>query len=396
MTAFEAQADLLRAFLDGRAPIVERIDRLLARLHKASPSVPDAAGVRRSVEDCFYAATGHSFERSRMRGSLEAARADDGLRPRTMAGVHNDLIDPADLIARALHFWRVSRWSGALDRAKFAHTVFNAFLLRQLELASLRLWDGEPARAGERLRDLQPLLDGLWSGSPPDQPTLVRDARWLLPLAQSPTNEGLAPYFLFAERVVDSLPSDDALEVQRATVVLAGGHLRSQLRHYELQGSAVADRNVVLKSRRSNALDFSILVQGLAALLAAYERAVAQGNPHQRRQLAGAIAQGVSADPELFVERLELLGPYTMIETLFLTRSGEGRVDYSPTGRRHLRLLREYAASMTRHAAQLADDLAAHRPTSDGYSPFGAVFGFASSLTELLAMRALLREPASG
>ena len=64
----------------------------------------------------------------------------------------------------------------------------------------------------------------------------------------------------------------------------------------------------------------------------------------QRLDLAGAILQGVSPDPELFLNRVELLGAYSMIEHLFVTTDGDGHAVYTPMGRRHVQLLREYDA----------------------------------------------------
>ena len=60
-------------------------------------------------------------------------------------------------------------------------------------------------------------------------------------------------------------------------------------------------------------------MQGLVPLLAAYEHAVISGDGEKRIELADAICQGVSPDPELFINRIELLGAYSMVEHLFMT-----------------------------------------------------------------------------
>ena len=81
------------------------------------------------------------------------------------------------------------------------------------------------------------------------------------------------------------------------------------------------------------------LIQGLVPLLEAYEHAMRSGDGQQRLELATAIYQGISPDPELFLNRLDLLSPYSMIEHLFITTGGDGHVAYTPTGQRHLQLV---------------------------------------------------------
>ncbi len=153
----------------------------------------------------------------------------------------------------------------------------------------------------------------------------VRDARWLFPLAQSPTTDELHGYFEVAERIATTLTEADRLEIHKASVRMAGGHLRSQLRHVATQkGVSLDDHDLTLSTRKSNALDLATLIQGLVPLLAAYEHAAHSGDADQRLDLADAICQGVSPDPELFVNRLDLLGPYSMIEYLFITTSAMG------------------------------------------------------------------------
>src|SRR5262249_52336713 len=154
----------------------------------------------------------------------------------------------------------------------------------------------------------------LWRITPSDQPVLVRDARWLIPVAQSPTTDELAPYFEVAEKIAETLSEEDRIETHKAGVRMAGGHLRSQLRHVSVQkGVSLNENSLVLSTRTSNALDLALLVQGLAPLLDAYEHARHSGDGQKRFELADAICQGISPDPELFLNRLDLLGPYSMI-----------------------------------------------------------------------------------
>jgi hypothetical protein len=100
--------------------------------------------------------------------------------------------------------------------------------------------------------------------------------------------------------------------------------------------------------------------------------------------MADAICQGLSPDPELFVNRLDLLGPYTMIEYLFIADTA-----YTPMGERHVRLLKEYKERITRLAKPLLDDCRHFRPVAGTYSPYGVLFGFSSNILEHMAFKIL-------
>jgi len=304
--------------------------------------------------------------------------------------MHNDLVDPAEMIVRGFHLWRQTRWPGRSGRLRYAHTLFNLYVIRRLELLSMRLWDAGPSSAGERLSQVQGVLDQLWRFAPADQPVLVRDARWLLPLALSPTTDELAPYFEVAKQITETLSGEDQIEIQRAAVPMAGGHLRSQLRHYCLKKGVSLDENsLVLSARNSNALDFALLIQGLVPLLGAYEHATRSGARAHRLELASAICQGISPDPELFVNRVDLLGAYSMIEHLFVTIDHDGHVVYTPMGVRHVQLLQEYQRQIARLAKPLHEDCAHFRPVDGAYSPYGVIYGFSSNLTEHMALKTL-------
>jgi gluconokinase len=384
---FGAHVELLRSVLAQRASIVARIEGLLNAQRKPAEFLQDVRHLRRSFEECFFPRAGaasHALPRA-----LEAARVESGFKPREYRGLHNDLVDPAEMMSRAFLMWRQTRWPGNYGRGRYAQTLFNLYLLRLLKLLSLRLWDDGVADTGARLAELESLLDGVWKTSPPDQPVLLRDARWLIPLAQSPTTEELAGYFAIAEHVAEHLPAPDSLEVQRAGTVMAGGHLRSQLLHVATQkGAGLDDRGLLLGTRKSNALDIALLVQSLVPLLEAYEDALAAGDDARRLEWASAILQGISPDPELFLNCDELLGPYSIIEYLFVAEDA-GHASYTATGERHLRLLAEYRERMQRMARALHTDCTRFRPTPGSYSPYGALYGFSSQLLEHMALKSL-------
>ena len=181
-------------------------------------------------------------------------------------------------------------------------------------------------------RRFRRLLDGLNGGSGGD--ALVRDARWLIQTAQGPLTRRLEPYFSIAERIAASFTDPRRLDIHRAGALLTSGHLRSQLRHRASETGRPADNPEVLATtRNSNSMDAALLVRDLVPLLDAYGTACAADDPEQRRHLADAILQGVSADPELFLTRLDLLAPCTMIEDLFIQRGEDGRAAIHADGR---------------------------------------------------------------
>jgi len=357
---------------------------------KPEEYLQDRARLSADVEDCFFALTGLAHDQRRLRGQLEEAHWASGLKPREGPGLHNGLVDPAEMMVRAFHFWGRTRWPGRNGRVHYAHTLFNLYVIRCLELLTMRIWDDGPAHAGERLAQVQDLLDRLWAMAPADQPVFVRDARWLVLLAQSPVTDDLGAYFGIAERVAETLSVADRLEICRADVRMVGGHLRSQARHLSTKrGVDFDDSALVLSTRSTNALDFALLIQALVPLLGAYEEARDGGDDGRRLELAGAICQGVSPDPELFLGRLDLLAAYSLIEHLFVATDDRGNAVYTPVGQRHVRLVHAYKALVGRVAASLARDCPRFRPVAGTCSPYGVLYGFSSDLIGHMALKAL-------
>jgi hypothetical protein len=254
----------------------------------------------------------------------------------------------------------------------------------------MRVWDTGSSGAGDRLSQVQGVLDQLWKGMPTDQPVLVRDARWLIQMAQSPATDELGAYFEVAAKVAGAFSEEDRLEIHKAGVRMTAGHLRSQIRHYAMKQAVPLDeRSLVLNTRTSNALDFALLIQDLVPLLEAYEKASHGDDGHKRLELADAICQGISPDPELFLNRVDLLGAYSMIEHLFITTDRDGHAVYTPIGRRHLELAQEYEARIGRVSKSLHDDCPRFRPVAGAYSPYGVLYGFSSNLMEHMAFKTL-------
>ena len=387
---FQAHVELLLFFLAHRDAIVETIQGVLNAQRKPAEYLRDGSALSRHFEDCFFTLTGVTQSQSRLRGQLEEAHWASGFRPREIPALHNGLTDPAEMMIRGFHLWQQTRWPGRSGRVRYAHTLFNLYVIRCLELLSMRLWDTGSSSAGDRLSHVQGVLDQLWTTTPADQPVFVRDARWLIPLAQSPATDDLGAYFAVAEQVAESLSGEDRTEIHTAGVRMAAGHLRSQIRYHSMKKAVPLDEHrLVLSTRNSNALDFALLIQELVPLLEAYEHAWRSNDGQKRLELAGAICQGISPDPELFVNRVELLGPYSMIDHLFITTAGEGHAAYTPMGRRHVQLLQEYAARIGRVSKPLLDDCPRFRPVAGTYSPYGVLYGFSSDLMEHMALKAL-------
>jgi hypothetical protein len=385
---FQAHIELLQFFLSHRDDVVERIQGVLNAQRKPIEYLRDGSVLSRHFEDCFFIGVTHS--QSRLRGQLEDAHWASGFRPRELPGLHNGLIDPAEMMIRAFYLWQQTRWPGRNGRVRYAHTLFNLYVIRCLELMSMRVWDAGPNSAGDRLSHVQGVLDQLWKISPADQPVLVRDARWLIQMAQSPATDDLGAYFEVAEKIAETLSEEDGIEIYKAGVRMTGGHLRSQIRYYSLKkGVSLDEESLTLSTRNTNALDFALLIQELVPLLKAYEHACHSEDGQRRPALADAICQGISSDPELFLNRVELLGAYSMIEHLFITTDGDGHVVYTPMGGRHVQLLEEYEALIGRLSKPLSHDCPHFRPVAGAYSPYGVLYGFSTDLMEHMAFKTL-------
>jgi hypothetical protein len=388
--SFQAHIELLHLFLARRDEIVERIQGVLNAQRRPVEYLQDGSLLSSHFEECFFTLAGVTHSQARLRGRLEDAHWASGFTPRELPGLHNGLVDPAEMMIRGFHLWRQTRWPGRNGRVRYAHTLFNLYVIRCLELLSMRLWDGGASSAGDRLSDVQGVLDRLWDIAPADQPVFVRDARWLIPLAQSPATDDLGAYFEVAEKVAEMPSAEDRIEIHKAGVRMAAGHLRSQIRYYSIKKAVALDEpSLVLSTRSSNALDFALLIQDLVPLLDAYEHACHRDDRPTRLELADAICQGISPDPELFLNRIELLGAYSMIEHLFISTDRDGHAVYTPTGRRHVQLLHEYEARIARVATQLSDDCHSFRPLGGAYSPYGVLYGFSTNVIEHMALKTL-------
>ena len=392
--SFSDHVALLDQFLTSRSDIVEQIEESLLNVRgKDTERRRDRSFFDRTLNECFFALAGLKPELSRLKGQLAATHLADGFEPIQLEGFSNEF-DPLDLIIRAYEYWGNRRWPGKSGRLVYAQSVYSAFMLRQFEYLSLRMWDEGDDRAGDRLLTIQSLLDKLNDSE--IQQVCVRDVQWLVQTAQGPLTKYLEPYFRIASHVSGSFSDPVRLGFHAAGAKLAGGHLRSQLRYRALEANRPIDDPVNLAiARNSNSMDGALLVRDLVPLLKAYEKACAAHDRETRFEMADAILQGLSADPELFLTRLDLLGPCTMIEDLFVERADDGRARYTPLGRTQVAILEDYRELIGRLAGFLKDDAEALAPSQHAYSPYGISYGFAADLLSNMALDTLLARSSS-
>ena len=136
-------------------------------------------------------------------------------------------------------------------------------------------------------------------------------------------------------------------------------------------------------------MDMALLIRDLVSLLEAYSAACLEPDGNERLELADAILQGLSADPELLLTRLDLLGPSTMIEDLFSARGEDGEVRYTPAGQAHRECLEKYAALIGQAAASLKKDALSLDPAHAVYSPLGVVYGFCADILSNMVLNTL-------
>src|SRR5687768_10387055 len=181
--SFSDHIGLLGQFLAGRQRIVEDIDRRLLNVRgKATAQRTDRGFFDDILTNCFFESPAVSTESSRLKGQLAAAHLAEGFDP-VSADDYSREVDPVGLVRYAQHVWDRDRWPGRNGRIAYAQSLYAVFILRQLAHLSLRIWDEGNHMASKRLQQIQQLLDLLnTAGASP----LVRDARWLIQIAQGP------------------------------------------------------------------------------------------------------------------------------------------------------------------------------------------------------------------
>ena len=386
---------LLTQLLDRRHEVVSQIERTLLNVRdKPIAKQRDRRVFERVLDACFVGIPGLPPDLARLRRELADRHVADGFVPVAREQFAHEL-DPLEFVVRAYQHWDAHRWPGSSGRMAFAQCLFAIVLVRELQLLSLRIWDDGINEAGNGLDHVQALLDR--ANGPANSIRFVRDARWLIHTAQGALTTGIAPYFRVAGLVAASLAPSSRIEVHRAGAMLAGGHLRSQLRYRVWEtGRAVGDADILAITRNSNSMDCALLVHDLVPLLEAYEDACRNVDTEARQDLAGAILQGLAADPEFLLVRLDLLGPSTMIEDLFLERGPDGRLRYSTPGEAHVAILGRYRDLIDRLAGSLRTDAQALDPARHAYSPLGITYGFCADILSNMVHGLIVGQASSG
>jgi hypothetical protein len=386
--SFAGYAALLGQFLARRQDIVDAIERRLLNVRdKPLSQSRNRSAFDEILTSCFFDLPGLPRDLSRLKGRLAASHRADGFEPVLIDNYSHEL-DPLQLIVRAYDYWDAHRWPGRSGRLTYAHCVYSVFLLRQLEYLSLRIWDEGHDRAGAGLDEVQRLLDR--ANEAPQANVFVRDARWLIQTAQGPLTRDVRPYFRIAGKIAGSFTAARRLELHKAGARLIGGHLRTQLRYRVWNtGRTIDDPETLAVTRNSNSMDSALLLGDLVPLLEAYQATGSGEDAEQRLDLADAILQGVSADPELFLTRLDLLCPSTMIEGLCVDGGAPQGARYTDMGDAHLALVERYGALIGELAASLKEDAAMLDPAGRVYSPFGMAYGFVADILSNMALTTL-------
>jgi hypothetical protein len=390
---FSDHLALVDRFLHERQNIVDSIEHALLNVRdKDTSRRRDRPFFERAFHACFFGLPGLPPELARLRGQLAARHLADGFEPVASETMYVNELDPLELILRAYEYWDHHRWPGRSGRISYGQVLYAVFMLRLVEGLSLRIWDEGADDAGARLRQLQERLDhlnGLAASG-----VVVRDAAWLIHTAQGPLTKHVRPYLEFADRIAASLNATQRLAVHKAGARMAGGHLRSQLRYRMWQTHRPPDdpENLAF-TRNSNALDSALLVRDLVPLLEAYRQASLDHEIEERLDLADAILQAVSADPELYVTRLDLLAPYVMVEDLFVEHV-DGIARHTAMGEAQRQHLSHYGSLIGELAESIGEDAAALHPAERAYSPHGITFGFIADVMSNMAQEALLGQPA--
>lgn len=391
-SSFGEHLSLLDLLLACRGEILERIDSALLNVRgKPLSRSRDRRVFERLFDTALFGCALLPRESLRLRGDLHARHIADGFEPVVM-GRHVHDLDPLELILRAYEHWDATRWPGSSGRLAYAGVLYATWMVKQIGLLSLRIWDDGDAEAGARLAVLQQRLDRLNACSADD--VMVRDVAWLLHTTLGPLTRHLEPYLVVADRIDRSLPPAGRLGLHEAGARLAGGHLRSQLRYRSDEARrSTDDPDTLAITRNSNSLDSALLVGDLVPLLSAYQAAVRMGDDARRVELADAILQGLSADPELFVTRWDLLVPSTVVERAFIATDDRGRPCYTPLGARHIERLGHYRALLGELAADLRADATRLAPGPGTYSPYGVSYGFITDVLANMAMARLVGQP---
>jgi hypothetical protein len=232
--------------------------------------------------------------------------------------------------------------------------LLDYYFLYVLALCATRAWDeGDPGASLDRVTALLAQLQGpAGSGR-----RFVDDAATLLWIAVSTYEPDELAYRRLLERV-RALPDVQRRRVARVGAPLLGCHLRWGFPH-------LYERDLG-RMRADNFIDYPWLFFSVASLADEYAALAAKNGPEgERLDVAAALLNGLSPDPEAFI--------------------GEPPAALAPWQGEHARV----RALIARHRDQLVRDFRRHTPTG-GYSPLGFHFNFPHNAVFAMAVLGLL------
>lgn len=243
------------------------------------------------------------------------------------------------------------------ERARAAvEVLLDHYLLAILSLFAVRAWD--EGEAGARIDDLNALIAEL-NGPGGSGNRVVDDAGTLLILAVAYYHPEEHAYDDLLTKVW-TLDAPHALQVARPAAPVLASHLRWGFRFmYQQDLGRMRDDNIV---------DYPWVLFSLLALARAYGAACTEPGRSasaERFALAGALFDGLSADPHAFV--------------------GKAPKFLAGLAREH----EELRALLLRHRDELISDVAGMMPTPAAFSPLAVGCNFLSNAAVASAMLAI-------
>ena len=240
--------------------------------------------------------------------------------------------------------------------------LYDAYVFQLIMLLSLRIWDeGNP---DDNIQTIQSLLDELQAGPGNSGKQFVRHAPDLLTLATSLNNYAdIGIYRDLIDKTKRFKVKEHRLRFSLANAKGTGSHLRSVIATLYLAPPLEINKETWKAffakeegkiHRTQNEIDYEIIVSALNNLFSRYEELLSgKVNNEERFEIAEAILDGLSADPEYFIDSPEMLRK-------FVHPSAQPAVD-------------EFKTYLRKNVGSLLKDLKGFDPKRYQYSPLGQV-----------------------
>ena len=232
--------------------------------------------------------------------------------------------------------------------------LLDYYLLHLLALCAMRVWDADdPDGAMDRVDALLQALQGEGGSGH----RFVADAETLVIYALSQFHPEEQAYDRIIERFA-GLRFRHRLAFARVSASVLSAHLR--------WGFWLMYGRDVVRMRQDNVGDYPWLLDSVHTLLQAWVDAVEGGDEEAAGEVLEALLQGLAADPWAFAGSCP------------------------PALADHREQYEEVLGLLERHGALLLDDLEAHRPSKEAYSPLALHFNFPHNTLVAMVTLALL------